>query len=174
MTTFTAEQKSQLAKLMATENLTVQHQKIRTARFDPQNRVLYLPIWQDMSGDLYDLLCGHEVGHALYTPAQGWHDAVVDTTKAKNYKSFLNVVEDARIEKKIKNKYPGIRTSFVRAYRELIEKDFFGTNDTDLNDLNFVTDYNIIGNTYTLFFNPVTSANYKITIYEASLLSPNQ
>ena len=89
MTTFTAEQKSQLAKLMATENLTVQHQKIRTAKFDPVNRVLYLPIWQDMSGDLYDLLCGHEVGHALYTPASGWHDAVLDKTKHKNFKSSL-------------------------------------------------------------------------------------
>ncbi len=59
---FTAEQKSQLAKLMATENLTVEHQKIQTARFDPQNRILYLPIWQNMTGTLYDLLCGHEVG----------------------------------------------------------------------------------------------------------------
>ena len=80
---FTAEQKSQLAKLMATENLTVEHQKIQTARFDPQNRILYLPIWQNMTGALYDLLCGHEVGHALYTPASGWHDAVVDESKGK-------------------------------------------------------------------------------------------
>jgi hypothetical protein len=29
-----------------------------------------------MSGELYDLLMGHEVGHALYTPVEGWHDAV--------------------------------------------------------------------------------------------------
>ena len=45
-------QKSALAKLLATENLTIQHQKIPTAAFDPKNRVLYCPIWQDMSGDL--------------------------------------------------------------------------------------------------------------------------
>ena len=143
MTTFTAEQKSQLAKLMATENLTVQHQKIRTARFDPQNRVLYLPIWQDMSGDLYDLLCGHEVGHALYTPAQGWHDAVVDTTKAKNYKSFLNVVEDARIEKKVKRRYPGLNKSFRNAYQELMNRDFFGLKGRDVNGMAFVERLNI-------------------------------
>jgi len=86
--TFTVQQKSQLAKLMATENLSIQHQKIRTAKFDPKNRVLYLPIWQNMSGVMYDLLGGHEVGHALYTPAEGWHDAVADKTKGKNYKSF--------------------------------------------------------------------------------------
>ena len=85
---FTAEQKSQLAKLMATENLTVQHQKIHTAKFDPVNHVLYLPIWQDMSGHLYDLLTGHEVGHALYTPADGWHSAAFDKTKPSSYKNF--------------------------------------------------------------------------------------
>jgi hypothetical protein len=141
--TFTTEQKTLLAKLMATENLTVQHQKIRTARFDPMNRVLYLPIWQDMTGALYDLLCGHEVGHALYTPAEGWHDAVVDKTKGKNFKSFLNVVEDARIEKKVKRKYPGLKSSFQAAYAELMKRDFFGINGRDINSMAFINRLNI-------------------------------
>jgi hypothetical protein len=92
---FTVESKSQLAKLLATENLTIEHQKLSTAKFDPKNRILYCPIWQDMSGALYDLLMGHEVGHALYTPADGWHDAA--QSKGKAYKSFLNVVEDTDI-----------------------------------------------------------------------------
>jgi len=143
MTKFTAEQKSQLAKLMATENLTVQHQKINTAKFDPINRVLYLPIWQDMSGDLYDLLCGHEVGHALYTPAQGWHDVATDKSKPKNFKSFLNVVEDARIEKKVKRRFPGLRMSFQKAYKELMERDFFGIKGRDINNLAFVNRLNL-------------------------------
>jgi hypothetical protein len=43
-----------------------------------------------------------------------------------------------------------------------------------LDDLNFETVYTIVGNTYTLYFNPVTSADYKITFYESSLLSPIQ
>jgi hypothetical protein len=141
MTTFTAETKSQLAKLLATENLRIEHQKIRTARFDPKNRVLYCPIWKDMSGSLYDLLMGHEVGHALYTPAQGWHDAVCD--KGKNYKAFLNVVEDARIEKKIKRKYPGIRRSFVTAYNELMERNFFEVKGKDLNKMSFINRLNL-------------------------------
>ena len=68
-------QMSGLAKLMATENLTVQHAKVPTASFDPKNRILTCPIWEQMSGDLYDLLMGHEVGHALDTPADGWHGA---------------------------------------------------------------------------------------------------
>jgi hypothetical protein len=140
---FTAEQKSQLAKLMATENLTIQHQKMQTAKFDPQNRILYLPVWQNMSGFMYDLLCGHEVGHALYTPADGWHDVATDKSKGKNYKSFLNVVEDARIEKKIKRRYPGLRMSFQKGYQDLMEKDFFGIKNRDINEMSFIDRLNL-------------------------------
>jgi uncharacterized protein with von Willebrand factor type A (vWA) domain len=143
MTTFSVESKSQLAKLLATENLSIQHQKISTARFDPKNRVLYCPIWQDMSGDMYDLLMGHEVGHALETPAEGWHDAVTVGNKGKNYKHFLNVVEDARIEKKIKRRYPGLRASFVRGYKNLLDRDFFGIINKDVNQLPFVDRLNL-------------------------------
>lgn len=138
---FTVESKSQLAKLMASENLRVVHQKIQTASFDVKNRVLYCPIWKDMSGELYDLLMGHEVGHALYTPAEGWHDALCE--KGKNFKGFLNVVEDARIEKKIKRKYPGIKKSFVAAYQNLIERDFFGISKRDLNKIPFIDKVNL-------------------------------
>lgn len=140
---FTAEQKSQLAKLMATENLTVEHQKIRTARFDPQNRILYLPIWQFMTGVTYDHLVGHEVGHALYTPAAGWHDAVVDKSKGKNFKSFLNVVEDARIEKKVKRKYPGLNRSFRESFTDLMNRDFFGLEGREYSELCFIDRLNL-------------------------------
>ena len=140
---FTAEQKSQLAKLLATENLTVQHQKINTAKFDTKNRILYLPIWQNMTGIIYDLLVGHEVGHALYTPAEGWHDAVMDNDKNKNYKNFLNVVEDARIEKKVKRKYPGLNSSFRQAYQELTTRDFFGIRGRDVNAMPFIDRLNL-------------------------------
>ena len=138
---FTVESKSQLAKLLATENLTIEHQKLSTAKFDPKNRVLYCPIWQDMSGALYDLLMGHEVGHALYTPAEGWHDAV--STLGKKYKGFLNVVEDARIEKKVKRKFPGIRASFTKGYQNLLDRDFFGLKSRDINTMSFIDRLNI-------------------------------
>ena len=61
--------KSILAKLLATENITVSHQATQTAYFDLKNRTLVCPVWKDMDGALYDLLMGHEVGHALETPA---------------------------------------------------------------------------------------------------------
>jgi cobalamin biosynthesis protein CobT len=142
---YTQESKSQLAKLMAAENITVEHRKMSTAMFDLKNRVLYCPIWADMSGDLYDLLLGHEVGHALETPEEGWHNAVVGAEGkfSKNFKGFLNVVEDARIEKKIKRKFPGLRPSMVRAYGQLLERDFFGIKNRDINRLPFIDRLNL-------------------------------
>jgi len=134
------QSKSLLAKLMATENLIVEQRNVPTASFDVQNRVLTVPtLDKNISGFLYDLFMGHEVGHALYTPLEGMK-------KAKEQKismSIANVVEDCRIERKVKNKYPGIRSSFVRAYRELIEKNFFGTEGVDLNEMNFIDRLNL-------------------------------
>ena len=70
------ESKSLLAKLLAEENLTVQHRQTPTAYFDVKSRTLVCPILKEMSSELYDLLMGHEVGHALFTPPEGWHQAV--------------------------------------------------------------------------------------------------
>ena len=53
------ESKSLLAKLMATENIRVEHKNIPTAGFDLKNRVLYLPMFKYMSGDIYDLSLIH-------------------------------------------------------------------------------------------------------------------
>ena len=138
------EQKSMLAKLMAAENITVEHKKIPTAAFDVKNRVLYLPIlkWKPGS-DVYDLFCAHEVAHALWTPFEGWHSSVSE--KGKGFKSFLNVVEDARIEKKIKRKFAGARSHMIGGYKELMNEDFFGLRKMgmDVNDLGLIDRINL-------------------------------
>jgi hypothetical protein len=135
------ESKSNLARLMATENLIVEQRQVQTACFDIKNRVLTVPILNgDLSPEMYDLLLGHEVGHALETPEEGWHDSI---KVVKVNRSILNVCEDARIEKKIKRKFPGIRISFVKGYRELLEMDFFGVKDKNLNTLNFIDRVNL-------------------------------
>jgi hypothetical protein len=154
------ESKSLLAKLMATENLTIEQRNVQTAAFDVKNRILTVPVLdKNISGYLYDLFMGHEVGHALYTPLEGM-------TKAYEEKipmSIMNVLEDSRIERKIKNKYPGIRSPFIRAYKELIDKDFFGTNGIDLNDLNFIDRVN-------LFTKGGATQGIKFTDFERSLV----
>ena len=128
---------------MATENINIVHQKVATAMFDPKSRTLYCPIWKEMSNELRDLLLGHETGHALETPPDGWHNAVTKDGRGSNYKAFLNVVEDARIEKKIKRRYPGLKRSFIQGYQELLDRDFFGINDCDVNTLPFIDRLNL-------------------------------
>jgi hypothetical protein len=132
--------KSILAKLLATENVSVEHKNVRTAYFDLKERKIVLPVFKDMSADLYDLLIGHEVSHALNTPLEGWHDAA--SSKGRGFKSFLNIVEDARIERDIKSRYPGLTKNFYKGYRELFEMDFFGL-DRDVNEYPLIDRINL-------------------------------
>lgn len=108
------QSKSLLTKLLATENLNVEFRNVATASFNTANRTLILPLWEDMTPELYDLLGGHEVGHALFTPPEGWHDAVVAGI-GPGFRTFLNVVEDARIENAIKAKYPAFASPSPKA-----------------------------------------------------------
>ena len=148
------QSKSVLAKLLATENITMQKVAgAETAWFDVKNRVLTLPVWQGISEDLEDMLVVHEVGHALDTPSDGWMKAIKDITKniygnqnelnQAAVKGFLNVIEDARIDKRQKRRYPGARRNYIVGYKELIDRDFFGTANKDINSYNFIDRINI-------------------------------
>jgi hypothetical protein len=57
--------------------------------------------------------------------------------------SIVNVVEDSRIERKVKDNYPGLRVSFLKGYKELIEKDFFETKGANLNEYNLIDRINL-------------------------------
>ena len=130
------EIKSQLAKLLATEDLVVEHKQVSTAQFDVHSRVLTLPMWERASGIVYDMLVGHEVGHALYTPDEwGWRDRIPQ--------QFMNVCEDVRIEKLMKRKYLGIAKTFYRGYNELHDKDFFEIENEDYNNFNLADRVNL-------------------------------
>ena len=141
------EIKSQLAKLLATEDIVVENRDVMTAQFDVDSRVLTLPKWKRASNSVYDMLVGHEVGHALYTPN-------VDPPKDIPH-SFVNIVEDARIEKKMKQRYPGLSKSFYKGYKELSDDDFFCIGDQDLKKMNLADRINLyykIGNFVDLPF----------------------
>ncbi len=144
------EIKSQLAKLLATEDLVVEHKKVSTACFNVHTRVLTLPLWERASGTVYDLLVGHEVGHALFTPDEDWSD------KVKVPQQFVNIVEDARIEKLMKRKYAGLAKTFYNGYKELNGDDFFQIKEEDISTFNLADRANLhfkIGNFVTLDFN---------------------
>ena len=142
------EVKSQLAKLLATEDLVVEHKHVETAQFNVHTRVLILPLWDKASHDVYDMLVGHEVGHALFTPDEwDWEDRIPA--------QFVNVVEDARIEKLMKRKYMGLAKSFYKGYSELHSKDFFQIDGEDLNNFNLADRANLffkIGSFLSLAF----------------------
>ena len=141
------EIKSQLAKLLATEDLVVEHKKVATACFNVHTRVLTLPMWEKASNTVYDLLVGHEVGHALYTPDEDWTETV------KIPPQFVNVVEDARIEKLMKRKYMGLAKTFFNGYKELNEEDFFQIEEEDISSFNLADRVNLwfkVGNFITI------------------------
>ena len=133
--------KSTLAKLLAEEDIFVIHKQMETAYFNSKSRELGLPIWKDeeMTKDIYDLMVGHEIGHALWTPLDMLEKAAV----RKINHGFVNIIEDARIEKFAVRKYPGLVGVFKRGYIDLTKKDFFGTADKDVNTYNLIDRINI-------------------------------
>jgi len=163
--TVNLDAKNLLSRLLASENIEVRHDaKAPTACFDVEARVLILPMWENMGDRMYDMFIGHEVSHALFTPAgetslldalrvvsgvshegKAWHAA----------KMLLNVVEDARIERLIQRKFPGLVRDFREGYAEIIARDFFGLGDEHPNDRGFVDRLNIhfkAGAHYTIDF----------------------
>ncbi|MBN31667.1 MAG: hypothetical protein CL845_06695 [Crocinitomicaceae bacterium] len=131
----------QLPKLLAKENITISHGNYKTAWFDIKNRVLGLPMWEDKGKDVYDLLIGHEVGHALETPYEGWHDSPEKLEGCP--RSYINVIEDARIERKIKNRYPGLVGPFARGYKKLYDDGFFGDGIEDWSQIKLIDKINL-------------------------------
>ena len=129
------EIKSQLAKLLATEDIIVENKNVSTASFDVLNRVLTLPMWKKASNAVYDMLVGHEVGHALHTPTEDWDFSIP--------KQFVNVTEDVRIEKLMKRRYAGLNKTFYNGYKELSEQDFFCIEDEDVSEMNLADRINL-------------------------------
>ena len=130
---------STLAKLLATEDIHVTYKNARTASFDVKTRELVIPIMKEMSKDIQDLMTLHEVGHALFTSL----DMLQESIKRKLDHSFVNVIEDVRIEKAIQNKYRGSKSAFKRGYQDLIGMDFFETDGRDINKYNLIDRINL-------------------------------
>ena len=152
------EIKSQLAKLLATEDLVVENKYVETAQFNVHTRVLTLPVWEKASSQVYDMLVAHEVGHALFTPDSDWFK------DRKISPQFVNIVEDVRIEKMMKRRYAGITKTFYRGYKELSDEDFFCIENDDINKMNLADKANLyfkIGSFVDIDFNSQESVLIK-------------
>ena len=155
------EIKSHLAKLLATEDLVVEHKKVETACFNVHTRVLTLPMWEKAGNEVYDMLVAHEVGHALYTPDVNW------IKDKKIPPQYVNIVEDVRIEKLMKRRYGGISKTFYFGYNYLADQDFFDINDEDVSSMSLADRVNLyfkIGNFVDIPFNK--NEEYILSIIE--------
>src|SRR6056300_1193738 len=140
--------KSQLAKLIATENISIQHNQVKTASFDTVNRILTLPIFKVQSGDVYDMLIAHECSHALYTPTDGWKKISGDD----ELRSYVNVLEDTRIDKLIQKKYPGVVRNYLNGFDIMEKQNFFSLQGKDVNkDLMLIDKINLRSKSMTKF-----------------------
>ena len=156
--TVNQEVKGTLAKLLATEDLIVEHKQVQTASFNVETRVLTLPLWENATSEVYDMLVAHEVGHALYTPCEDWFE------KYEIPPSYVNIVEDARIEKLMKRRYAGLPKTFFKGYNELHGMDFFKLSETDVNEMCFADRLN-------LYFKIGNFIDIDFTDYEMTLIS---
>ena len=129
------EVKGIVAKLLAQENLIVEHQQVQTAQFNVDTRVLTLPIWERATNAIFDLLVAHEVGHALYTPN-------VDPPSHIPHQ-FVNVAEDVRIEKMIKRRFPGLAKTFYKGYSDFHDMDFFSVEGEDFSKMSLTDRVNL-------------------------------
>ena len=138
---------SLFAKALATENIFVSFESnAKTATFDVTSRTLIIPDWK-VSNVLRDMIVAHEVAHALFTPAKDLISAM-DAAKgrklhADGYKACINVIEDARIERSIKEKFPGCRRDFYAGYKEILDTDLFQLKALNMDDLTIVDKVNL-------------------------------
>ena len=153
LNTHTTNTNDNLARLLATENLRIVYDsKADTACFDTQTRVLTMPILKqtEQSDNLAnEMLLAHEVGHALFTPA-GEEVAKqacyrIDPKNMDRAKLFLNIVEDARIEREMQDKFPGLRRTFKGGYMGLLKNTdlFDGIIGQDINKMPLIDRINL-------------------------------
>lgn len=139
--TSTTQTRDQSARLLATENINVIRSNVKTASFDIKNRTLMLPRWQDMSDAEEEMLLLHEVGHALFT-GYDEYSGVFEKDR-RHLRAYANVLEDVRIERKMKARYPGSRKFFAAGYKSVNDRDFFGVRGADVNEFQLIDRINL-------------------------------
>jgi len=129
-------------KILAGENLTVIHSpEYETAWCDIENRVIGIPEFSTPNKHVMLLMSAHEVGHALFTPKMKSHDELSKLIKNRGFFTCLNIVEDIRQERLLRNSFRGLHRSFLKGYEALLAQKFFG----DMIDTNIADRVNLMG-----------------------------
>ena len=138
--------KDLLASLMANEGLrVVVDPTATTACIIPETKTIILPEYAVDDENVYDMFQAHEVSHALHSPMKNVHEVLTDP-KRPGFQGFINTTEDARIEKLIQNKFPGLRPIFAKGYLKLVQDKWFG-EDVETRELSLIDKINIFAKT---------------------------
>lgn len=135
------EVKGMLAKCLSQENIIVEYRNVPTASFDVERRLLILPNWEKASDTVFTMLTQHESAHAIHSPSGEDFDYTKKYPEVPH--DFVNILEDVRVEKLFKRKYPGSARHFFNGYQELNNDDFFSTKEENLNELTFIDRINL-------------------------------
>lgn len=116
--------------MLAEENIHIRRSSsAQTASFNTESRVMTIPAFALDDKDVFLTMTSHEVAHALWTPTDWYKSHNVDDLVLSNYKRIVqtctNIVEDIRIERLIRRRYPGFVEIYNRGYAKLLGDDFF-------------------------------------------------
>lgn len=107
----------------------------KTGVYTPALNKVVLPMYITKDKDLYLLMGSHEISHVLHTPSDFLEnhdkggDNIVHGIKLNSLlMNCINIVEDIRIERLIRNKFPGFVSVYERGYSKLL-KGIFNITD---------------------------------------------
>jgi len=134
------------ARALATENISFAFDSnAETASFDTKSRHLIMPVWK-VSEVVQTMLVAHEISHALWTPYDRHQEILAECEKQGYHIPLLqqiaNTIEDVRIEKLMKAKYPGTRRDFFLGYKEIVDADLFKFSQMDWSRANLINRLN--------------------------------
>lgn len=121
------------ASLLAEKQMNiVRSATAKTASIDLRTGSITIPFFSVEDKDMFLLFLSHEVSHALHTPIDWYAQHNREDNSSKQSERLLNIctniVEDIRIEKLIRRKFPGFVDVYNRAYYKLLGMDFFSIN----------------------------------------------
>jgi hypothetical protein len=133
----------QFARLLARENIYVVYGKFKTASFNSRTRVMKIPTWMDMNKAIKMRLRMHEIGHAIYTPISDVHAELVNRY-GRTMASYINVVEDERVDRFMLRQFPGMVEYVDEANHHFYIAGIFGAkSQKEANAKNLIDRLNI-------------------------------
>lgn len=112
----------------------------RVGYYTPALNQVVLPYYITKDRDIYILMGSHEISHVLHTPLEfldnhdGTNSNKQPTVRGVKFNKVLmnciNIVEDIRIERLIRNKFPGFVAVYERGYAKLFHTLFNMAEDS--------------------------------------------